>query len=175
VWTTGEGFDLSTRKGVPVAKPKLPALPFIRSSITQGLGASQAYDQYLATAKANAWRGMRKQDFLRLYSETVNVRESVRQNMHAPRKTVPSNIEKRGTISARGYGTWVGIHQRTSGESDYIFTPFLIKSNAPITPEEAEQRAIDYLDQDPDVYNRVLIGVGYLNTEHFIPGYQYEE
>jgi hypothetical protein len=158
-----------------VARPKLPALQFIRSSITSGLGASQTYDQYLATVKANNWRGMRKQDFLRLYSETVNVRESVRQNMNAPRKTVPSNVEKRGTINARGYGTWVGIHQRTSGESDYIFTPFLIKTSVPITPEEAEQRAADYLDQQPDEYNRVVTGIGYLTTEHFIPGYQYEE
>jgi hypothetical protein len=155
-----------------VAKPKLPALQFIRASITNGLGPSNTYDQYNATVKANDWRGMRKQDFLRLYSETVNVRESVRESMNAPRQTVPSVIEKRDTMTARGYGTWVGIHQRTSGENDYIFTPFLIKSNAPITPEEAENRALDYLQQQPDEYNRVIIGVGYLSTERFIPGNQ---
>lgn len=158
-----------------MAKPKLPALQFIRQSITAGLGASQTYDQYLATVKANDWRGMRKQDFLRLYSQTVNVRQAVREQMNAPRNVVPSTIEARGTINARGYGTWVGIHQRSSGQSDYIFTPFLIKSNVPITPEEAEQRALDFLDQQPDEYNRTTIGVGYLSTEHFIPGYQYDQ
>ena len=157
-----------------MAKPKFPALQFIRQSITNGVGASNTYDQYLAIVKTNDWRGMRKQDFLRLYSQTVNVREGVREAMNAPRDLRPSNPEKRGTINARGYGTWVGIHQRTSGQSDYIFTPFLIKSNTPITPEEAEQRAMDYLDQQPDEYNRVLISVGYLNSEQFIPGYQYD-
>ncbi len=155
-----------------MAKPKLPALTFIRQSITAGLGASQTYDQYLATVKANDWRGMRKQDFLRLYSQTVNVREAVKESMNAPRNVPPSNPEKRDTIKARGYGTWVGIHQRTSGESDYIFTPFLIKSNAPITPEEAEQRAAAYIDQQPDEYNRVVMGIGYLTTERFVPGGQ---
>jgi hypothetical protein len=158
-----------------VAKPKLPALQFIRQSITNGLGASSTYDQYLATVKANDWRGLRKQDFLRLYSQTVNVRESVRDSMNAPRSSKPSRIETRGTINARGYGTWVGIHQRTSGQADYIFTPFLIKSTVPITPEEAEARALAYLDEQPDEYNRTTIGVGYLSTEHFIPGYQYDE
>jgi hypothetical protein len=158
-----------------VAKPKFPALQFIRQSITQDLGASQTYNQYLAIVKANDWRGMRKQDFLRLYSQTVNVRESVRENMNAPRKVKPSNPERRDTIKARGYGTWVGIHQRTSGQSDYIFTPFLIKTNAPITPEEAEQRAAAYLDEQPDEYNRTTIAVGYLTTEHFVPGGQQYE
>lgn len=158
-----------------MAKPKLPALQFIRQSISNGLGASQSYDQYLATVKANDWRGMRKQDFLRLYSQTVNVREAVREQMNAPRQTVPSVVEKRGTVNATGYGQWVGIHQRTSGQADYIFTPFLIKTAQPITPEEAEQRALAYLDEQPDEYNRTTIAVGYLSTEHFIPGYQYDE
>jgi hypothetical protein len=158
-----------------VAKPRFPALQFIRTSITQGLGASNTYDQYLAIVKANDWRGMRKQDFLRLYSETVNVRDSVRDSMNNSRDTVPSVIQRRGTITARGYGTWVGIHQRTTGQSDYIFTPFLIKSSVPITPEEAEQRAEAYLQNEPDEYNRVTLAVGYLTTEQFIPGYQYDD
>lgn len=158
-----------------MAKPKFPALQFIRQSISNGVGASNTYDQYLAIVKANDWRGMRKQDFLRLYSQTVNVRESVKQSMNAAPNTVPATIERRGTINARGYGQWVGIHQRTAGQSDYIFTPFLIKTAKPITPAEAEARALAYLDEQPDEYNRVIIAVGYLSTEHFIPGYTYEE
>lgn len=158
-----------------MAKPKFPALQFIRSSITNGVGPSNTYDQYRAIVKHNDWRGMRKQDFLRLYSQTVNVREGVKDQMNAPRGVVPSTIEKRGTINARGYGAWVGIHQRTIGQRDYIFTPFLVKSNKPITPEEAEQRAMDYLEQQPDEYGRVTLAVGYLNSEQFVPGYQYDD
>lgn len=158
-----------------MAKPKFPALQYIRQSITNGVGATASYNSYLSIVKANEWRGLRKQDYLRLYSQTANVRAGVAGQMNAPRNTVPSTIERRGTINARGYGTWVGIHQRTAGQSDYIFTPFLIKSNKPITPQEAEGRALAYLDEQPDEYNRVTIAVGYLNTEQFLPGYQYDE
>jgi hypothetical protein len=158
-----------------MAKPKFPALPWIRSSISQGKGLTASYLEYNAIVKENGWRGIRRQDYSHLYQQTVNVRNSVRESMNAPRGSVPSVIETRGTITARGYGTWVGIHQRTSGQSDYIFTPFLVKSAQPITPQEAEGRALAYLDEQPDVYNRVILGVGYLSTEHFIPGYQYDE
>ena len=158
-----------------MAKPKLPALPFIRSSLSQGLGPTDTYRQYAATVKANDWRGMRAQDFYRLYHETNNVRATVKETMSSPPNTIPSQIAKRGTITARGYGQWVGIHQRTRGENDYIFTPFLVKTGKPITPAEAEARALDWLEQQPDEYNRVTLAVGYLTTEQFIPGYRYDE
>lgn len=158
-----------------MAKPRLPALQFIRSKLSEGAGPTQTYREYAATVKANDWRGMRAQDFYRLYHETRNVRESVRETMSSPPNTVPSRIEKRGTITARGFGQWVGIHQRTRGEQDYIFTPFLVKTAKPITPAEAEARAAEWLEQQPDEYNRVVLGVGYLTTEQFIPGYRYDE
>ena len=152
-----------------MAKPIFPALPFIRASITSGLGPSQTYDQFLAIVKANEWRGMRKQDFLRLYSQTVNVRESVKVSQYAQRNAIPSTIENRDTIRARGYGQWVGIHMRTAGQNDYIFQPYLVKTAEPITPERAEQVARDFVETQADEYNRVIIGVGYLSTERFIP------
>lgn len=91
--------------------------------------------------------------------------------MDAPKNDVPSadQIEPRTTINARGYGQWVMIYQRTSGESDFMKSPFLVKSHVPITPAEAEARAAAFLTDDDNTYNRVTLGVGYMGTELFTP------
>jgi len=92
--------------------------------------------------------------------------------MDRPKNVVPASedIIKRTTEYATGYGTWVSIWQRTRGQDDLIHTPFLIKTAQPITPEEAEQRAQWYLEQeDPDVYNRTTLGVAYTGTNEFVP------
>jgi len=34
---------------------------------------------------------------------------------------------------------------------------------------------MSFLEEQPDEYNRVTLAVGYLNAEHFLPGYQYDE
>lgn len=148
---------------------KLPALPFIRSTLTAGLSANQSYRQFQQLADESGLQGIRRQDYLRLYSETAAARGAAVQGMYAPRDQLPERITQRGTIRARGYGSWVSIYQRTRGQSDLIHTPFLIKSSEPITPAEAEARALDYLNQEPDAYNRVTLGVGYLHTEEFTP------
>lgn len=151
---------------------KLPALPFVRSSVTQGLSANQAYRDYRLTAGEQGLRGMRRQDFLRLYSETLAVRDDVAEAMDRPKNVVPSAdaIKERTTEYATGYGTWVSIYQRTRGQNDLIHTPFLIKTNTPISPAEAEQRALWFLEQEePDVYNRITLGVTYTGTNLFTP------
>ena len=154
---------------MPVAK--LPALPYVRRGVTEGKSANATYREYQTTAKDNGLQGMRRQDFLRMFSATLNSRAGVLDALNAP-KDEPAGglpIPIRPTVNARGYGHWVGIHQRTVGESDYIFTPFLVKSNTPMTPAQAEQRALEYLDQAPDVYNRTTIGVAYMGAEQFQP------
>lgn len=150
---------------------RLPALPFARSGVTQGLSANAAYRNYIGQARENDLTGIRRQDFLRLYGETRALRSTARTAIGLPKDQLPDvkDIVNRGTVNARGYGQWVMVHQRTSGTSDFFSTPFLIKSGQPLTPEEAEQRALGYLDQQPDAYNRVTIGVGYVGTEHFQP------
>lgn len=150
---------------------KLPALPYIRSTVSQGLSANQSYRQYQSLARSQDLEGMRRQDYLRLYSETVAIRGQAATAMGRPKNTVPAadEIISRSTVNARGYGQWVAIYQRTSGTGDFYHTPFLIKTNEPITPEEAEARALAYLDQQPDEYNRVTLGVGYMGTERFNP------
>lgn len=150
---------------------KLPALPYVRTGVTQGMSANATYRQYQALARENGLQGMRRQDFLRLFSFTLNSRARVLEGMNAPKDLVAGGmtVPERPTINATGYGHWVGIHQRTRGQSDYIFTPFLVKSNTPMTPAEAEQRALDYLAVAPDVYDRVTTGVSFMNIEQFTP------
>lgn len=149
----------------------LPALPQVRSSVTQGLSANAGYRDYQQTAHDNGLRGMRRQDYLRLYSATRAVRAQTLEAMGAPKDEVAGGmaIPVRPTIQATGYGHWVGIHQRTRGQSDYIFTPFLVKSREPMTPAEAEARAMEFLDTSPDEYNRVLRGISYMGAERFEP------
>lgn len=150
---------------------RLPALPYVRSGVTEGLSANASYRNYQSTAKENGLTGMRRQDYLRMYSQTINSREGVLDAMNAP-KDLPAGglpLKPRDTIQATGIGHWIGIHQRTRGQSDYIFTPFLVKSNTPMTPGEAEARALDYLQQAPDVYDRITLGVVYMGAEQFTP------
>jgi hypothetical protein len=112
---------------------------------------------------------MRRQDYLRLYSQTRALRGNAAEAIKAPKDTVPSTIPERDTEHARGYGQWVMIYQRTSGESDLITLPYLVKSSEALTPAEAEAQAEAYLQIKPDRYNRVTIGVGYVGTERFTP------
>lgn len=150
---------------------QLPALPYIRRGVTEGLSANAAYRGYQTTARENDLRGMRRQDFLRMYSQTINSRSNVIDAMAAPKDQVAGGLDipTRDTVNATGYGHWVGIHQRTVGESDYIFTPFLVKSREPMTPEQAEARAMDFLQTAPDEYNRTTMGVVYMGAERFSP------
>lgn len=150
---------------------KLPALPYVRSGVTQGLSANEAYRRYQSQARDNDLQGTRRQDFLRLYSETRTARANAVQAMQAPKDQLPGadEIVHRTTINARGYGQWVMIYQRTSGQSDFMQQPFLVKSSQPITPAEAERRALDFLTDDDNTYNRVTLGVGYVGTEQFHP------
>ncbi len=150
---------------------KLPALPYARSGVTQGLSANAAYRNYQDTAHAQDLRGMRRWDFLRIYSETRASRARVGDAMQQPKDQRPSadQIVQRTTINARGYGQWVMIYQRTSGQTDFMKSLFLIKTHAPITPGEAERRALDFLTDDENTYNRVTLGIGYVGTEQFNP------
>lgn len=150
---------------------KLPALPHVRSGVSQGKSANQSYRDYQATAKANGLRGMRRQDYLRLHSQTLAARARTAAAIRAPKTDLPSGemISPRSTTKARGYGSWVMIYQRTKGETDLIETPWLIRSEELITPEEAERRAGNYIAQNPYEYDRVVLGIGYVGTDAYSP------
>lgn len=146
---------------------KLPALPFARSAVTQGLGPYAAYRRYQDLAHSQGLRGVRQQDFVRLHQETQAMRADVAEAMGRPKNVVPTydQIKERTTRGVPGHISWVGIWQRTRGQSDLIFTPYAVRTDKPITPAEAEQRAQWYLEQEePDVYNRITLGVSYTGT-----------
>ena len=114
---------------------------------------------------------LRTQDWYRLWSQTVSLREQAKRASMRDRDTIPGadEIQERDTELARGYGQWVLVTQRTRGEGDMIVTPFLVKTADPITPGDAETQAVQWATQDERKYNRRLLGVTYIGTERFNP------
>lgn len=150
---------------------KLPALPYVRAGLSQGLSANAAFRDYRTQARENGLSANRRQDFLRLYSQTSRLRGQAAEAIDAPKDVPGGGLRpvQRDTEQARGFGHWVAIFQRTSGTSDFISTPFLIKSATLLTPAEAEARALAYLEQEPDTYNRTTLGVTFTGVERFAP------
>lgn len=148
----------------------LDALRYVRTGVTQGLSANASYRHYRTVAQENDLTSLRRQDYLRLYSETRALRGLAAKAIDMPRGQVPTEAESRGTRFATGYGHWVHIYQRASGESDLLHKVFLVKSQEPLTPEEAEAQAAQWAQQGEDAYNYVTLGVGYMGTEVFEPG-----
>lgn len=156
---------------MPTNTPRLPALPYARAGVTEGLSANQIYSGYQAISRAEGLTGMRRQDFLRLVSEVRASRGNISGAMQAPKNVTPSapDIANRTTVRARGYGTWVTAWQRSKGQSDFMEQRFLIKSDEPITPAEAERRTGTMLANNDDIYDRVTLGVTYTGTEFYTP------
>lgn len=151
---------------------KLPALPWIRSGVTQGLSANASYRAFQQAAHADGLQGLRRQDYLRLYGETRSARGTTAQAVSAPRDVLPSSelINRRSTVNKSGYGSWVMVYQRNKGETEIIKSPWLIRSNELLTPMEAERRAGEAIAQNPYEYDRTLVGVGYIGTDQYVVG-----
>lgn len=150
---------------------KLPALQWIRRDVSSGLSANASYREYTAASAEAGAEGMRRQDFLRLYSETVNARGRVSAAVAAPKTELPSRdiIAQRTKAGRGGYGSWVMVYQRTKGESDLVAEPWLLRSDELLTPEEAERRVGSAIAQNPYEYPRVVIGIGYVGTDEYNP------
>lgn len=156
---------------------KLPALPSVRSGVAQGLSANESYRQFQATARENGLQGLRRQDYLRLYSETRTAIGRAAAAAAAPRDVLPSGelISDLSTFGKTGYVSWVNVYQRVPGETELIRTPWQIRSDELITPEEAERRAGQAIAQNPYDYERTLVGLGYAGTTRLVPGLAYDE
>lgn len=150
---------------------KLPALPWVRSGVSQGLSANESYRQFQSTAREQGLQGLRRQDYLRLYSETRGARGRAGLAVGADRQSLPSGdlLSQRTTERATGYGSWVMVYQRAKGETELIQQPWLIRSNELITPEEAERRVGEAIANNPYEYDRTLVGVGYIGTDVYTP------
>lgn len=151
--------------------PKIPALPYVRSGVSQGLSANAAYRNYQTNARESGATGMRRQDFLRLYSQTRNLRSQATELIDAPKNIINGGVTpaQRDTVYAKGNGYWVAVYQRTQGEEDFMVTPYLLKTHEQLTPAEAERRVGAFLTESEDVYNRVVLGVGLVGIEQFNP------
>lgn len=162
--------------------PKIPALPFVRSGVSAGLSANQAYRDYQQAAQqasfetGDVYTASNRSAFLQLYSSTRSVRANVQEAMNAP-KTEPAGglpIPERESVRATGYGQWAVVFSRPIGSSEVERLFYFQRSNEPLTPEEVEQRArADFeasaVDEHGSMYRNIIEGVAYTGTEKLTP------
>lgn len=150
----------------------LPAMPWVRSGLSQGLSANAALGAFRQAAQEQGLSAIRRQDFLRLYSATRSAREATREAMAADRTSAPDQgiIREMPLSAEEGYGSWVMVYQRQTGGSEPFQQPWLLKSEELLTPEEAERRVGELIAQNPYDYGRTVTGVQYIGTDHYTPG-----
>lgn len=162
--------------------PQIPALPFIRGAITQGLSGNQAYRQYQALAREQTaatgerWSGMRRNTFQVLYSQTRAIRQNVPSAIEAPKDKVPEadDIDARSYRHGKGYLNWATVFVRAPGTNDVEPYFHAIRSEEPLTPGETEQRAeaaiMDAIQQaHGSLEGYVFHGSLYTGTERLVP------
>jgi hypothetical protein len=150
---------------------KLPALPFIRAGLSQGLNQADTLRQYRAAAAEAGLTGMRTHDFQRLYNEIGALRGQAGQAIEAPKDIPGGGLQPRpwSTQDKSGFIHWVSIYQTERATGALIHMPYAIKSDRILTPAEAEQRTLDFLSTQPDNYNRRTIGVTFSGLAELQP------
>lgn len=148
---------------------KANALAFIRQAISQGLSANAAYKQGQEMAASQGLRFLRRDTFLRMYSQNRASRAQWEAAAAQPVDQPPETVKQRDTIRARGYGTWVEMVMRTVGTGELQYNRFLVKSHAPMTPQEAMDTANQVWQQNASQYPMTLVGMTYRGTEFYTP------
>lgn len=150
----------------------LPALPFIRSSVSQGLSGNEAYRRFVATAHEQGLTGIRRHDFTRLYSQTRAARGRMGEAMGAPRDVLPSPemISPGRGESRHRFISWVMTYQREVGGTEITQEPWAVGSEELLTPEEAERRIGEAVANSPQSYPRRFLGAVYTGTDDFTLG-----
>lgn len=152
---------------------KLPALPYIRRGVTEGLSANASYREFQAAAHAEGLTGIRRQDYLRMYAQTIASRATLSQALSHPKTDLPTPdmIKPRRSTVKRGYLSWVQIYTRPTGGAGLDEQRWAIRSDEPLTPEEAERRAGMAIAQNPYDYETTIVGIGYIGTQELSPDF----
>lgn len=154
----------------------------MRSGVSAGLSANEAFRQYQSAAQSASeqtgddYTASRRDVFLQMYSATRASRARVGDAMQAP-YDVPGgglDIVDRPSIRARGYGNWSVVFSRPVGSSDIESLFYFQRSNEPLTPAELEARAREDFeasagDTHGSMYRNVVEGVMFVGTERLIP------
>jgi hypothetical protein len=162
---------------------KIPALPYVRSGVSNGLSANATLRMYQQAAQQASVEigervtAMDRTAFLRLYSQTRSLRANVQAAMNAPKDQPAGGLPAipRDTVRATGYGNWATVYVREIG-SPYVEPLYhLIRSQSPLTPQEVEDQVIaafeEYVtDKHGTLQGHFVEGVSYTGTELFTPG-----
>lgn len=114
--------------------------------------------------------------FQQMYSQALAARAQIADALTAPKDQPGGGLTPvtRSTVRASGYGNWVSLFHRPVGSSEVERFYYLAKSNRPLTPMEAEAKAIEDFetaaqDEHGTVYRSVIEGAIFTGVEQYIP------
>lgn len=162
--------------------PKLPALPWIRAGIAQGLSGREAYRRYFATVTSlssetgETWHGVRTYTFQQQYSQIRQARGNVPAAMAAP-KTEPGGglpVPPRQVTRPGGYLNWGVGFVRVIGTSAVDMTIHAIRSQQLLTPQEVENRIRQMIEDSAQeshgtFENHTIEGVVFTGVQELVP------
>ena len=162
--------------------PQINALPWIRSSISEGLSHYQSYQRFTEFAHqqtertGDRWVGMRRETYYRLYSEIRELRSRVPAAMQAPKDQIPGygDVVASSRRHGQGYINWAIVYVRTPGSSEILPMHHAIRTDNPLTPEEVEQQATSSIQNaiqqaHGSLEGHVFLGTQYTGTERLQP------
>lgn len=161
--------------------PKIPALPFVRTGISQGWSANTAYASYQAAADdlseqtGQNWTAGRRTVFLQMYSSLRYTREQIPEALAAP-KDVPFGgltPASRPSTMRSGYLYAAAAWTRPIGSADLEQTIHLVASNDALTPGEVESRVRQQIEdsaaQEHGTFtNYTIEGVSFTGVEALV-------
>lgn len=163
--------------------PSVPALPFIRSAISQGQSANAAYRAMrsavaqLTDETGEQFTGMRRSTFLETYSATVALRARVPEALTQPKDEIPfgGDIPDRPTVRHTGYGNWAIAFSRERGSNEVLSEFYYQRTEAPLTPQQIEDMAEqDFLASSQTQHGSkagfVFLGATFVGAEKLVPG-----
>lgn len=97
----------------------------------------------LTETSGQRWRGLGRESFLSLYSQTVAARSKVANALdyNIDQLPDPTVMTDRESARSRGYITWLTVYTRQRRERDIEAEFFAVHSKEPLTPAQAMAKA----------------------------------
>jgi hypothetical protein len=136
------------------------------SAIKDGLSANAG----LNAARA-AGLGVRRETWLKLYSEAKSALVGAPKEMSAPLNRRPTSAELFAfeAPNARGYLHQVDVYVRDRETGDVSVRPYSIRTDELLIRDDAIATALDAFGGNADRYNEQVLGAAHVGAYVFVP------